>query len=130
MIRKRNIVHVLLDDFGYVEAIKGNCHQKSCIRIDLCHMERRRAVGMLRQRVYERAGGLIGDRLVDGELIDIRPGRCACGCGATASWYSGEMDERVPRGKGGLMSFDNSQWLTRACHRKKHSGRAPQLEWV
>lgn len=47
-------------------------------------------------------------------------------CGRKMSWYVGELDEKISRGKGGEISVENGQTLCHTCHVEKH-GRVPKF---
>lgn len=72
---------------------------------------RKDAVAAIRHAVFERSGGYCE----------------ACGIEVTehSGWHKGEMHERVPRGRGGEISLDNSIFVCRKCHEQAHSSRKP-----
>lgn len=109
--------HVLLDASGLVDTILGNCHPASCIRVDLTHVPRRKAVSLLRRRIFARSDGKC-EHVLNGER-----------CGRTITWDSFEMNERVHRGnpqERGLMSMENSEAACHMCHLDEHKERNPQ----
>ncbi len=64
----------------------------------LASMPRAEAVGLIREFVRFRAGN-------------------ACErCGVMLTKDTGEMHERLPKGKGGEVSLENCSWLCHACH--------------
>ena len=65
-------------------------------------MDKRAAVGCIREEVYERSRGLYG------------PG-CER-CGRTIAWDTFEMNEIIPKGSGGEVSLENCEALCHACH--------------
>jgi HNH endonuclease len=70
------------------------------------------AVGEIRRQVFERAEG-------------------ACEwCGAKLTWETGEMHERLPKGKGGEQSIYNGVALCASCHRApKESSAHGNRRW-
>lgn len=54
------------------------------------------------------------------EAIFTRAGYRCEKCGEIVTWQNGEMDEIVPRGRGGKQTMDNCQLLCHACHMEKH----------
>lgn len=102
------VAHVERDSAG-ICTILGNCHPASCIRIDLEHVPRARAVEDIRQRCYDRSGGRCEHVCKD----------ATAPCGKCITWDQGHLHERVHRGdpKGaGLMSIYNSEFICGDCH--------------
>jgi 5-methylcytosine-specific restriction endonuclease McrA len=62
--------------------------------------------------------------------VFVRDGYACTHCGAPVSWYTGQMHERVWRGRGGEISVANSTTLCADCHQKDpvagHGSRAVQ----
>jgi 5-methylcytosine-specific restriction endonuclease McrA len=40
-------------------------------------------------------------------------------CGKRITWGNGEMNEVIPRGRGGHVSMDNCEYLCHACHQSR-----------
>lgn len=69
-------------------------------------MDRAKATGKIREQVFERSGGRCEHVKQDGVL-----------CGARITETSFDLNERHHRGRGGLMSLENSEAACRQCHR-------------
>lgn len=79
-------------------------------------MEHAQAVGEIRRQVFERD-----------EYKCVR-------CGLDVVWErgysnSGEMDERVPKGRGGEVSVENCQTLCHPCHQGPTGKHQRQPQW-
>ena len=65
-------------------------------------MDKRSAVGCIREQVYERSRGEAGPECER--------------CGRTITWKTMEMNEIIPKGSGGEVSLSNCEALCHACH--------------
>lgn len=76
-------------------------------------VEKADAVGNIRQQVFNRANW-----------------RCEH-CGASLTYKTGQMHEKLPKGKGGEVSLENCMLLCYNCHQGRpdaeHGARRPQF---
>lgn len=66
-----------------------------------------------RTRLWPRASAV---HLIREAILLRSQGLCESGCGRRISRDTGEMHEKVPRGKGGEISLVNSVFICRPCH--------------
>jgi len=69
------------------------------------------AVFVIRQQVFKRANGLC-ER-----------------CGARLTWKTMQMDEKVSKGEGGLVSLDNCWALCYGCHQGNRDSEHGERRW-
>jgi HNH endonuclease len=50
-------------------------------------------------------------------------------CGATLTWNTSEMHEKVPKGKGGEVSISNCVMLCHACHQGRNNSEHGNRKW-
>lgn len=62
------------------------------------------AIRSIRETIYVRSKDVLGN------------GRCEF-CGQFVTRDSGEMHEKIPRGRGGEISLENSVFICKPCHR-------------
>jgi hypothetical protein len=61
------------------------------------------------------------------QIYDRQEGRCLY-CPKLITWAGGHMHEKVPRGKGGEISLENSVMLCADCHlNQEHGNRKPRF---
>jgi len=114
---RKNQVHVVVRH-AQIIAILESCHPQSCIRVDRIHVDRAEAVSSIRHQVFARSGGRCEHVKQDGVL-----------CGRPITWANFDLNERHHRGRGGLMSIDNSEAACRQCHRGGDAHPEKTLRW-
>lgn len=100
---KTKTVHVELDDKGLPVRIFRNKDWRNYPDDQIVVLTKADAVGMIRQRVFERAR----HKLDHAECEK---------CGRTITWDTMEMNERIPKGSGGEVSLVNCEALCHDCH--------------
>ena len=58
-------------------------------------------------------------------------GTCECGCGVKVPYYECRLHphEKLWRGRGGIVSLENSIMVLNSCHEKLQN-RSPRLQWL
>jgi 5-methylcytosine-specific restriction endonuclease McrA len=112
---RAEIVRVEVDKFGQVERIFRTT--RAAVTFSLEHpqlvrtMPRREAVEAIRYRVFNRSQG-----------------NCE-GCGEVITWETGEMNEKLARGKGGEQSYTNCEFLCHGCHQGRPDSQHGDRRW-
>ena len=71
---------------------------------------------------WDRAEAVLGIR---NRIFDRSEGNCEL-CAVPVTWDTGHMHEKLPRGKGGEISLENSIFICSNCHRVQHKARNPR----
>jgi len=100
---RTQLVHVRLDADGIAEVL-SSCHPASCVNVGAIHEVRAVAVGVIRQRVFQRAAGQC-ERVVDGVRCKNRPK---------------VLHEWQHRGRQGHQSLENCGAICETCHTLEH----------
>lgn len=64
-------------------------------------------------------------------LVFCLGGTCECGCGEKVAWDDCRLHphEKLWRGRGGIISLENSIMVLNSCHEKLQN-RSPRLQWI
>lgn len=103
-------VHVVRDSVGICEVLKGRCRQGDVCKLE--HATKADAIREIRLRVFADYTYSCYD------------------CGVAGTWDTLQLHELKHRGKHGTVSITNSVPLCMKCHNKRHSSRAPRLDWL
>lgn len=100
VMRRKKIVFVEIDAQGNPVRIFRNTREALELPAERVRgLPRSSAVHSIREAILLRSHGL-----------------CESGCGRRINRETGEMHEKLPRGKGGEISLTNSIFICRPCH--------------
>jgi 5-methylcytosine-specific restriction endonuclease McrA len=104
-------VYVELEWDGTILRVVKNAEAWKIPPERLRHWPKADAIRTIRKQVFERAGYM-----------------CEF-CGKNLTWEGGEMHEKLPKGKGGEVSMDNSVAVCHQCHTGRADSEHGNRRW-